>query len=307
MNTLTKPQKDLRSQLEKNLNVMKSQLVEALPRNMNVDRFNRIVVTEVTKNPKLLECNPSSFFCSLLLAAQMGLEVGSATGHCYLIPFKVKGKMECQFILGYKGMIEIACRSGKIKSIVAELIYENDTCEIEIGGNRSIKHRPTFKDRGEVIAGHSMVTYDDNSTAFIWMTNDELDKVRESSKSGSYGPWLDDTNEMKKKTLIRRHYKSLPTNIVSLADQKLADQDEKIKTKITADIIETQEIETYEEVEAKIIEDEENLKATPETKKLFFEWLGKNGLSPFLSLEDNTGIQTGCDRSFLEKSIHRTT
>ena len=83
-----------------------------------------IVMTELRKTPKLLECDAASLMGSIGQVAQLGLEVGGLLGHAYLIPY---GR-ECQLVIGYKGLMELARRSGQIKSIEARAVFEGDDC-----------------------------------------------------------------------------------------------------------------------------------------------------------------------------------
>ena len=92
-----------------------------------------------------------SFIGALLNAAQLGLEVNTPLGLAYLIPYKNKGQIECQFQLGYKGMITLAYRNPDIQTIQAQTVYENDEFIFEYGLNPKLIHRPAVTDRGEPV------------------------------------------------------------------------------------------------------------------------------------------------------------
>ena len=82
----------------------------ALPSVMTPERFTRIAVSALSTTPKLQDCHPMTFIGAMMTAAQLGLEPNTPLGQAYLIPFwngKSK-RMECQFQLGYKGMIDLA-------------------------------------------------------------------------------------------------------------------------------------------------------------------------------------------------------
>src|SRR5215208_6895207 len=100
------------------LEKMKGQLLAALPKHITPDRMARIALTEMRKIPKLAECDPLSFCSAIMACAQLGLEPNAALGNIYLLPFRnnAKGVMDVQVILGYRGMIELARRSGQIVS-----------------------------------------------------------------------------------------------------------------------------------------------------------------------------------------------
>ena len=101
---------------------MEGEIAKALPSVITPERFTRIVLSAISVNPKLGECTPTSFLGAMMTAAQLGVEPNTPLGQGYLIPRKVKkGENqyvnECTFQLGYKGMIDLAYRSGEIVNI----------------------------------------------------------------------------------------------------------------------------------------------------------------------------------------------
>ena len=95
------------------------EISKALPRVMTSERFSRMVLTAITQTPKLAQCSPQSFIGAMLNAAQLGLEPNTPLGQAYLIPYG----NQCQFQIGYKGLIDLAHRSGEIKDIEAHIVY----------------------------------------------------------------------------------------------------------------------------------------------------------------------------------------
>jgi len=117
----------------------KNEIQRALPAHLSADRLSRVALTECRKTPELLKCNAASLFGAIIQTAQLGLEPGGALGHTYLVPFKG----EVQLILGYRGMIELARRSGQIISISARAVYAGDEFDYSYGTDEFIKHRPS--------------------------------------------------------------------------------------------------------------------------------------------------------------------
>ena len=115
------------------LKQMAPAMAQALPKHMDVDRLMRLAMTTIRTTPALKDADVSSLLGAVMQAAQLGLEPG-LMGHCYLLPFKnsKKGITEVQFIIGYKGMIDLARRSGHIQSIYAHAVYEKDEFEYEL-------------------------------------------------------------------------------------------------------------------------------------------------------------------------------
>jgi recombination protein RecT len=182
-------------------------------------------------------------------AAQLGLEPG-LIGHCYFVPFKngKTGQSDVQFIIGYKGMIDLARRSGNIESIYAHAVYENDTFEYEYGLHPKLVHKPAMTNRGEFIGAYAVAHFKDGGYQFEFMPKEEIEKRRKRSRAANNGPWVTDYEEMAKKTVIRHMWKYLP---ISIEIQQAVTQDETVRKDITADPepVEYIEAEAFEVME----------------------------------------------------------
>ena len=184
----------------------------ALPKHITPDRFIRIALTALTKNPKLLKCTKESLFSCLLDCSSMGIEPDGRKAH--LIPFENRktGQTICTLIVDYKGLVDIVRRSGEIGDIHADVVCRNDKFEYNHGTNSKLVHVPALKDRGLPIAAYSFVALKDGSTTFEIMNIDEIEKIHARSKAADSGPWITDFLEMAKKTVFRRHSKWLPVS-----------------------------------------------------------------------------------------------
>lgn len=216
---VTKPQQKLTIESLLGNDKVKQEIGKALPKHLKGEKFLRIALTELRLNPKLQQCNPYSFLGALLRSAQLGLEPGSTLGYAYLIPYG----NECQFIIGYKGMINLATRSGVIKRITASEIYENDNIQYEKGSKPYLSHKPALINRGECIAYYALANYNDGDSQFEIMNVDDIELVKKSSKTSNNGPWVTHYNEMAKKTVIRRLFKYL-TISTELTEAIVADE-----------------------------------------------------------------------------------
>lgn len=191
--------------------VMKPQIAKALPSVITPERFTRIAMTAVSSNPKLAECTPQSFCGALMQAAQLGLEPNTPLGQAYLIPYRNHGQQECSFQLGYRGLIELAHRSGEFKNITAHEVYENDEFEFEYGLDPKLVHKPAMHDRGNVIAYYAVYTLVNGGYEFIVMSKDDVERhARKFSKAYNYGPWKTNFDAMAKKTVIKQLLKYAP-------------------------------------------------------------------------------------------------
>lgn len=209
------------------IQLSKKQFNNALPQHINTDRFVRIAITTIRLNPKLAKCNPESLIGALMVSAQLGLEPGTL-GQCYLIPFENKkaGTVECQFQIGYKGLIELLRRSGQLSDIYSYTVYENDEFYIEYGLSRTLVHKPNFTDRGEIKGFYAVAILKDGAKAFEYMTKDEVVKHEEKYRKGSYknDVWNKNFEEMAQKTVVKKLLKWLPVSVEFL---EMANKDEK--------------------------------------------------------------------------------
>ncbi|MEK4620676.1 recombination protein RecT [Bacillus sp. FSL K6-0273] len=218
---------------------MGPRMAEVLPKHMDMDRMSRIALTTIRTNPTLLECTVPSLMGAVMQAVQLGLEPG-LLGHCYLLPFNknVGTKQnpqwvkEVQFIIGYKGMIDLARRSGHIQSIYAHAVYENDEFEYELGLHPKLTHKPSFGDRGKFIGAYAVAHFKDGGYQMEFMPESEIEKRRGRSKSKDFGPWKSDYEEMAKKTVVRSMFKYLP---ISIEVQTQAQHDEVVRKDVTAE------------------------------------------------------------------------
>ena len=184
----------------------KKQFAMALPKHLSADRFLRVALTAFTRTPKLLQCTKESLTESLMDCSSLGLEPDGRRAH--LIPYGNK----CQLIVDYKGLVELARRSGEIADIHADVVGENDFFEYSFGTNGNLEHKPAIKEKGVVIAAYSYVKLKDGSSSYEVMNLEEIEAIRKRSKAAGNGPWKTDWNEMAKKTVFRRHSKWLPVS-----------------------------------------------------------------------------------------------
>jgi recombination protein RecT len=217
-NAVTKPAKP--TTIHGFLETYKSEIQRALPKHMTADRMARIALTEFRKTPALMKCDPASLFGAVIQCSQLGLEPGGALGHAYLIPFenRKKGITEVQFIVGYRGMIDLARRSGQIVSLEAHAVYEGDKFDCAFGLNSDLKHIPDWENANRTNPEKLRFVYavaklKDGGTQFEVMSRAEVDGIRARSKAGNYGPWQTDYVAMALKTVIRRLFKYLPVSI----------------------------------------------------------------------------------------------
>lgn len=226
---------------------MEGEIAKALPSVLTPERFTRMVLSALSTNPKLGECTPNSFLGAMMQAAQMGMEPNTPLGQAYLLPY-YNGKnkcYECQFQLGYKGLVDLAYRSGDVSIIQAHTVYENDEFVYELGLEPKLVHKPATKGRGNAIAYYAMFRTKDGGYGFEVMSREDAEAhARKYSKSYSFGPWQTNFDEMAKKTVVKRVLKFAPLKS-EFARQVAAD--ETVKSTISEDMYEVPDETIYAE------------------------------------------------------------
>lgn len=205
--------------------VIKSQWgkIEAvMPKHMSSERLFQLTISSINHEPKLMQADVATLLSCVMKCSALGLEPSAVDGlgRAYILPFRNKGKMAAQFILGYKGMIELARRSGQIKSIEARAVYAGDTFEYEFGLEEKLRHIPSGKKHadGEKLTHVYMVAhFVDGGHHIEVMTYEEVEAIRKRSKAANNGPWVSDYEAMAKKTVIRRAFPYLPVSVEAKA------------------------------------------------------------------------------------------
>jgi recombination protein RecT len=209
---------------------MREQFARALPKHLSPERFCRIAITALTRTPKLADCTQESLMKCLLDLSAFGLEPDGRRAH--LIPYKD----QCTLIIDWKGLAELAMRSGIIAKLHADIVCENDAFEYDLG--EVIRHSVNWKaPRGAMYAAYALAVTKDGAKFCAVLTKDEIDGIRGRSRSCNNGPWVTDYNEMAKKTAFRRLAKWLPLS-AEFRDAQDKD-DEHIERDVTPAIIPT--------------------------------------------------------------------
>lgn len=239
------------------------QMALAMPKSMTPDRLTRIVMTECRKTPALLKCAPESFYGAVLQCAALGLEPGSALGHCYLLPFgngkDKQGRPNAQLIIGYRGMIDLARRSGQIISLQAWTVHAQDTFNYQLGLDPDIQHVPaSTADRGPVTHVYAVAKLKGGGIQFEVMSRAEIEKVRSTSKAGNSGPWSSHWEEMAKKTVIRRLFKYLPVSIEAVRAVEIDEKTDRGEATTDQDFLDAEFIEKGDVNDAEYIDDAVN-------------------------------------------------
>lgn len=188
-----------------------SSIKAVLPKHLNPDRLAKIALGTLRRTPALLNCDPRSFVGAVVQAATLGLEPADGLNLCYIIPYKG----DAQFQLGYGGMIELAFRSGLLKSIYAQEVYRDDVFNVMRGTEPKIVHEPNFqgeRDEQAIAYVYAVATLMTGGTVFEVMTREQIESIRARSPAANKGfsPWKTDWMMMARKTVLKRLWKVLP-------------------------------------------------------------------------------------------------
>lgn len=227
---------------------LEPEIRRALPSMITSERFVRMALSALNVTPELAACSPMSFIAALMNAAQLGLEPNTPLGQAYLIPYKNKGILECQFQIGYKGLIDLAYRSGQMQMIQAQVVRDFDHFEYQYGLEPKLVHVPGREERGEIVYIYGLFRMVNGGFGFEVSSRTDMDAfaARYSKTFASkYSPWKENYEDMAKKTVIKRALKYAP---VSSDFQRALSTDESVKTELSVDMSEIRnECQTEEE------------------------------------------------------------
>ena len=182
---------------------------------LTAEQFMGMAVNQVKRNPKLLKVwqnNPASVLSSILTCAEFGLSPTSQLGEAWLIAYG----SECQFQLGYQGLVKLMYRNPEVMNISAECVYEKDQFEYELGLSPNLSHKPFSGDRGKLTDVYCIVKLRGQEPIFKVMSVGELIEIQELSKAGNRSVWFSKTDPQKwmlKKTVFKQLCKLLPKQL----------------------------------------------------------------------------------------------
>lgn len=203
-----------------------------LPDHLKPERILKMALVAASRQERLYQCTQASVVKSLMTSAELGLDCSGTLGLGYLVPYYSKnaGGYECQFIPGYRGIIELAKRSNAKFQVEARTVFSGDVFEFQYGTSPHIKHIPTLGDRGDITHFYCVSRQPGMEPEFTIMTREEVDSIRARSNSKDrngkvVGPWVSDYEEMGRKTVTKRHlkYQSLSVevqNVINIDDEQ---------------------------------------------------------------------------------------
>lgn len=194
------------TQVREQLTAMQPEIARVLPAHVTLERFERVTLTALQRQPDLLGTDRKSLFAAVMQCAQDGLQPDGKEAAL------VKFKNSAAYMPMVAGLLKLARQSGEIASLTANVVYAGDDFDYWIDDQgEHLSHRPSIDgDRATIRAVYAMARTSAGESIIEVMPHAEVEKVRKASRSANGGPWRDWYSEMARKTAIRRLFKRLP-------------------------------------------------------------------------------------------------
>ena len=261
--------RDKVTQLNDYLEGKRSSLIKIAPQGTDVDRIIRVAMFEAVKNERLVQCSPTSVYMALAKACELDLVAGGVLHRASLVPMwdkKTKG-YNAELWIEYTGLMDLVKRSGEVAHFKAEVVYENDDFEhsFDLEKGEVLRHKKCHDNPGDLLLAYAVCFFKDGQRQVEVMRKDQINKIRKSSRSPDSGPWAQHTEEMWRKTVIRRICKYLP-----LTPKTTAVLEHDIQSDFGSMGIESIDIDVHEQddtPDAKNVIDVQETESKPKTKR----------------------------------------
>ena len=185
---------------------LSQEIAKVLPEHVTPERFERITMTAIQRNPDLLTCSRKSLLESVMQCAQDGLIPDGREAALT----KFKGNVAYMPMVA--GILKKVRQSGEIATMTSRVVYEADEFDYFIDDEgEHMKHVPALGgDTGKPVLVYAMARTNDSAVYIEVLTLADIEKIRKASAAKNGGPWFDWWDEMAKKSAYRRLAKRLP-------------------------------------------------------------------------------------------------
>lgn len=229
---------------------------DALPNGFNKTRFVTNALALLNDNADLAKYSKQQLVMGLIKGATLGLDFFSK--ECYLVPYGSK----LNYQTSYTGAVKLAKKYSirKIKDIYAKIVREGDGFEESIvNGEQTINFKPKAFNNGAVIGAFAVCQFEDGGIQIDTMSLAELENTRKHSKASNSPAWKDFTQEMYKKTVIKRLCKHIEIDFENIEQSRIFAEETEIETdpreQAKQIIEENQEVEEFIDTEAVDVSD----------------------------------------------------
>lgn len=198
---------------------------------MTPERLVKLAIVAISKTPDLQRVPAAEVVAELINCSRLGLEPNVEGGR-WLLPFKRKDHFELVSVTDYRGLIDIARRSGEVLSIHADMVCANDLWEFWVGSDGPtlvhLRHRRADRERGDILGAYAIVRLKNGEVQAEFLPLEKINEAKSRSRGASsdFSPWNRDFEAMAKKTAVRRLYNFLPkTPEIQAVREVLADEE----------------------------------------------------------------------------------
>jgi recombination protein RecT len=201
------------------------EIAQMLPEGMHADRFRRVVVQALVRNPDLWQCTPVSVVSAIVESAQIGLEPTGVLGRAWMLPYAGEAKL----IVGFRGYAELAWRADRIL-VKTGAVREGDEFAYQRGTDAFLRHIPALDDAEREADDANITNFwalyqlPDGRSEFEVMSRKAVERIRDKAKYKN-PVWGQHFGEMGRKTVLRRLLKTAP---LSPEVQRVLAKDEEI-------------------------------------------------------------------------------
>jgi phage RecT family recombinase len=220
----TKPRQTAAEVFYSDLDAYTPNLKDALPADIPVERFKRVLVTAVSTNPELLYADRRSLFNASMRCAVDGLipDGRQAALVVYRTDVKTRDpqtgidhvrKMDvATYLPMVAGLRERMRKSGEVASAVAEAVFEKDHFRYRLGDDAFIEHEPPALgvSRGAVIGAYAIIRLKNGEVIRDVLDRSMIEAARNVSRAKNSPMWTNFYWEGAKKTALRRAAKQAP-------------------------------------------------------------------------------------------------
>jgi phage RecT family recombinase len=180
------------------------QIKSLIPANIPADKLVKMAINILQRTPALQQCSSASILNAVVSMAALGLSPDPLLGQAFILPYKT----QAQLIVGYRGWIALLRQSVPTAELWSNIVYEEERFEVTAGLERSIVHVPErpSKRGDQIVAAYAVLRFREyQDMEVMWAEDIEAirDRYSPSYKSSS-SPWQTASEEMYKKTVIRR-------------------------------------------------------------------------------------------------------
>lgn len=167
-------------------------------------KFIANITSAVSVNPKLQECEPGSIISAGLVANSLNLPINQSLGFAYILPYENKrtGITSAQFQVGYKGLIQLALRSGQYQKIGCKMVHEGEIQGQDEFGDEIIKFDHKF-DTKPVVGYYAYFKLTNGAVMTSYKTKEECERHGRKYSKAFNKLWTTDFDTMAMKTTLK--------------------------------------------------------------------------------------------------------